>query len=90
MSPTRYRKCLSVLRLSQRGLAPILRCSDRLTRDWAMGYADIPLQIAGWLEQCVAIRLANPEPPPPEDWRKCRPRFSRVEDGLGGAAERPV
>ena len=85
MSPTRYRKCLAVLRLSQRGLAPILNCSDRLTRDWAMGYADIPSQIAGWLEQCVAIRQANPDPPPPDDWRKCRPRFGRVEDRSGAA-----
>ena len=86
MSPTRYRKCLSMLRLSQRGLAPVLCCSDRLTRDWAMGYADIPSEIAAWLEQCVAIRLANPEPPPPEDWRKCSRRFSRVGDQLGATS----
>jgi catechol 2,3-dioxygenase-like lactoylglutathione lyase family enzyme len=37
-------------------------------RTWAMGYADILRQIAEWLEQCVAIRLVNPEPPPPDDW----------------------
>jgi hypothetical protein len=29
MTPTRYRECLDFLGLSQRGLAPILQCSDR-------------------------------------------------------------
>jgi hypothetical protein len=37
MTPTRYRECLDFLGLSQRGLAPILRCAGRLTRSWATG-----------------------------------------------------
>jgi hypothetical protein len=32
MTPTRYRECIETLGLSQHGLAPILRWSDRLTR----------------------------------------------------------
>ena len=37
MTPERYRQCLKALKLSQRGLAPMLGGSDRLTREWAMG-----------------------------------------------------
>jgi hypothetical protein len=73
MTPTRYRECLDALGLSQRGLAPILRCSDRLTRSWATGREIIPLEVAGWLESWVTIRLAHPDPPPPENWRRRQP-----------------
>jgi hypothetical protein len=73
MTPTRYRECLKVLALSQRGLAPILRCSDRLTRSWATDREAIPPEVADWLESWVAIRLAHPDPPPPEGWRRQRP-----------------
>jgi hypothetical protein len=73
MTPTRYRECLDVLGLSQRGLAPILRCSDRLTRSWATGRDIIPCEVAAWLEAWVAIRLAHPDPPPPENWRRRQP-----------------
>jgi hypothetical protein len=66
MTPTRYRECLDFLGLSQRGLAPILQCSDRLTRSWAADREIIPPQVADWLEAWVAIRLAHPDPQPPE------------------------
>ena len=68
MTPTRYRECLDFLGLSQRGLAPILGCSDRLTRSWATGRSAIPSGIAGWLEKWVAVRQAHPDPLPPDDW----------------------
>jgi hypothetical protein len=70
MTPTRYRECLDTLGLSQRGLAPILRCSDRLTRSWATGREAIPPEVADWLESWVAIRVAYPDPPPPGGWRR--------------------
>ncbi len=73
MSPTRFRECLDFLGLSQRGLAPILGCSDRLPRSWATGREAIPPEVADWLEAWVAIRLAHPDPPPPENWRRRRP-----------------
>ena len=37
MSPERFQKCLDLLRLSQRGLAPLLDCSERLPASWANG-----------------------------------------------------
>jgi hypothetical protein len=76
MTPTRFRECLEVLDLSQRGLAPLLACSDRLPRAWATGAEPIPPVIAEWLEAWAAVRLqqlrAFPEPQPPKDWRRRR------------------
>jgi hypothetical protein len=70
MTPTRYRECLEILGLSQRGLAPLLRCSDRLTRSWATGRETIPTEVSDWLEAWVTNRLAHPDPPPPASWRR--------------------
>jgi hypothetical protein len=68
MTPTRFRECLTILGLSQRGLAPILGCTDRTTRHWATGQIAIPLGIGDWLESWVAVRQAHPDPAPPDDW----------------------
>jgi hypothetical protein len=70
VTPDRYREFLAVLGLFQRGLAPILGCSDRLPRTWATGRSAIPVGIAAWLEERVAIRQAHPDPVPPEDWHR--------------------
>jgi hypothetical protein len=75
MSPDRYRHCLDFLGLSQRGLAPILGCSDRLTRNWASGRSAIPVGIASWLEEWVAVRQAHPDPLQPEDWHRPRAQY---------------
>ena len=72
MTPTRYRECLDTLGMSQRGLAPILCCSDRLPRAWATGREFIPPEVADWLEAWVKIRLAHPDPSPPESWSRNR------------------
>jgi hypothetical protein len=82
MTPTRYRECLDTLGLSQRGLAPILRCSDRLTRSWATGREAIPPEVADWLESWVAVRLAHPDPRPPEGWRRRRSNPLAISHGL--------
>jgi hypothetical protein len=71
MTPTRYRECLAVLGLSQRGLAPLLGCSERLTRAWATDRTAIPAPVAEWLEAWVRNRLEHPDPQLPKDWR-CR------------------
>jgi hypothetical protein len=68
MTPTRYRECLAVLGLSQRGLAPFLHAPERLTRAWAAGRTAIPGPVAEWLEAWVRNRLDHPDPPPPKDW----------------------
>ena len=67
MTPTRFRECLAFLGLSQRGLAPVLGCTDRTTRHWAAGSHPIPPAIADWLEEWVRVRTEHPDPPPPED-----------------------
>lgn len=72
MTPDHYRECLSALGLSQRDLAPILGCADRLTRAWAIGCSDIPVGIAGGLEEWVAVRKACLDPLPPDDWHGSR------------------
>jgi len=72
MAPDRYRECLAIVGQSQRALADVLGCSDRLTRSWATGRAAIPAGIAAWLEAWVAIRQAHPDPLPPEDWHHLR------------------
>jgi hypothetical protein len=41
-----------------------------------MGREIIPPEVADWLEAWVAIRLAHPDPPPPENWRRLRGRSS--------------
>jgi hypothetical protein len=70
MTPERYRECLDAIRLSQRGLAPLLGCSDRLPREWAHGRSSIPPKVAVWLEQCATLRHEFPDPPPPTNWRR--------------------
>ena len=46
MSADRFRECLSMLHWSQRGLAEILYCDDRLVRRWAQGSEPVPESIA--------------------------------------------
>jgi hypothetical protein len=69
MTPKRYQECLGLLRLSQRGLAPLVGCSSSLARHWGTGVQPVPPLIAEWLEKCVAHRHRHPEPPPPKNWR---------------------
>jgi hypothetical protein len=70
VTPIRYRECLAALGISQRGLAPYLACSDRLTRAWATGAVTIPPLVAAWLETWVRHRIEHPEPKPPLGWRR--------------------
>jgi hypothetical protein len=70
VTPTHYRECLDIVGQSQRRLADLLGCSDRLTRAWASGRSRIPDDVAAWLEEWAAIRLAHPDPDPPPAWVK--------------------
>jgi ribosome-binding protein aMBF1 (putative translation factor) len=67
MSPTRLRECLAHLRWSQRSLADALTCDERLVRRWAAGQADVPEDVASWLEQMGSVMALNP---PPQTWRR--------------------
>ena len=70
MTPARYRECLELLGLSQNDIARSLGCSDRMTHRWASGKIRVPVGIANWLEAWVAVRLAHPDPLPPDDWHQ--------------------
>ena len=78
MTPGRYRACLEALGWSQRYLAVVLGCSDRLPRLWAMGGAPVPPAVAEWLQALVAAHEAVPVP---ADWRqkRGRPRSAAAE-----------
>ncbi len=66
MTPDRFRECLTLLRWSQRGLADALQCDDRLVRRWAAGDADVPPEVAAWLD---ALGKALEALPAPTAWR---------------------
>ena len=53
---------LSMLHWSQRGLAEILYCDDRLVRRWAQGSEPVPESIARWIEQLANSHEASPPP----------------------------
>jgi hypothetical protein len=61
-----------MLGITASDIARMLRCSDRMTHRWASGKIEIPVGIAAWLEEWVAVRLAHPDPLPPNDWH-CSP-----------------
>ncbi len=67
MTPKRFTQCLASLRWTQRGLAAILECDDRLVRRWASGEADIPASVAAWLE---TLAQAHDAIPPPQGWKR--------------------
>ena len=62
MTPDRFRECLAALHWSQRGLAEILYCDDRLVRRWAQGTEPIPQSIARWIEELAGAHDAFPPP----------------------------
>lgn len=67
MTPARFHEALASLRWTQRGLAAILECDDRLVRRWASGEADIPASVAAWLETLAQCHEATP---PPTGWKR--------------------
>lgn len=69
MTPKRFNECLASLRWTQRGLATILDCDDRLIRRWASedDPAEIPASVAAWLE---VLAQAHEAVPPPQGWKR--------------------
>lgn len=66
MSPSRLRQILDALRWSQRDLADLVACNERLARRWAAGQADVPEAIADWLETRLQLHVQSPPP----DWKR--------------------
>ena len=62
MTPDQLRAALDDLHWSQRGLATILRRDERQVRRWASGDAEIPADVAGWLERVAQAMRDNPPP----------------------------
>ena len=62
MTPDRFRECLALLHWSQRGLAQILYCDDRLVRRWAQGSEPVPESIGRWIEQLACAHEAALRP----------------------------
>ena len=62
MSADRFRECLSMLHWSQRALAEILFCDDRLVWRWAQGSEPVPEPIARWIEKLAGAHEASPPP----------------------------
>jgi len=67
MTPERFAETLASLRWTQRGLATVLDCDDRLVRRWAAGGAEIPASVAAWLE---TLAQAHDAIPPPQGWKR--------------------
>ena len=65
MTPTRLREILDELLWSQRDLATLADCNERLARRWAAGQAPIPAPIADWLERRLVMHRSAPVP----EWR---------------------
>lgn len=67
MHPFELKRALDALRWSQRGLADVLDCDDRLVRRWISGDFTIPEEIAEWLTDLAALHSTLP---PPTAWRR--------------------
>ncbi|MQP67095.1 nuclease [Niveispirillum sp. SYP-B3756] len=62
MTPTHFRKCLDALHWSQREFAAIINRNDRQVRRWAAGQAEIPPEVAAWLERWAGRMHSDPPP----------------------------
>lgn len=62
MTPDQLRAALHDLHWSQRGLAAILRKDERQVRRWATGDAQIPEDVANWMERVARAMRENPPP----------------------------
>ena len=67
MNPDRLREVLRLLNVSQRGLAELLQCDERLVRRWAAGQVEVDAKVSTWLELVGNFLEANP---PPTGWQR--------------------
>lgn len=62
MTPNEMGAAMALHKLSQRRLAMVLKCDDKLVRRWKAGGAAIPEPVQEYL-----VKLA--QNPPPENWK---------------------
>lgn len=62
MTADRLRECLTRMNWSQRGLAELLGCDDRLVRRWSSGETPVPWEVGSWLEALAKFHERNPVP----------------------------
>lgn len=62
MTADRLRECLARMSWSQRGLAELLGCDDRLVRRWSSGETPVPWEVGSWLEALAKFHERNPVP----------------------------
>lgn len=62
MTPNRLREILDELHWSQRDLASLAGCNERLARRWATGDTTVPALLAEWLEERLRMHRAAPPP----------------------------
>jgi plasmid maintenance system antidote protein VapI len=62
MTPTRFRECLALIHMSQRGFAELIQEDERRVRRMASGSEEIPADVADWLERAAAWHAENPPP----------------------------
>ena len=62
MTSDKFRTCLDTLGWSQRSLARLLDCDERMVRRWAAGQYSIPDNVAGWLATLAAFHAEHPAP----------------------------
>lgn len=62
-----FRETLEELHWSQRDVADLLPCNERLVRRWAAGAAEVPPPVAEWLRK---RRNAHRDMPPPSRWKR--------------------
>jgi transcriptional regulator with XRE-family HTH domain len=67
MTPSALRDALASIRWSQRGLAEVLGCDDRMVRRWAAGSAEIPPAVGEWLANLAKCHEVME---PPRNWKR--------------------
>lgn len=55
MAPDRLEECLTILRWTRNTLASVMECDMSLVDAWLVGLAEIPADIAAWVETLATI-----------------------------------
>jgi transcriptional regulator with XRE-family HTH domain len=62
MTPTQRRRCLAVLRWTQRGLAEALGWDEGTVRRWMRDGGEAPAAVDAWLDMLARFHETHPPP----------------------------